>query len=65
MAVFLHLAAVAEIVGHLKDDIRQFQILLPFLIDGLITQKRSKDVASDRAGGITVPAMIDSCDDPC
>ena len=62
MAVLTHLAAVAQVVRHFQNDIGEFKIFLPFVLDGIVSGECAHDVSCDRSGGITVSLMIDRRD---
>lgn len=49
---------MVQVVRHFEDHAPQFQILLPFLIDRIIAEQCSENVARDGTGGVAVAAVI-------
>ena len=62
MAYIAHLAAFADILSEFQNDVRKFQVFLPFFFHGVISKQRAEDVSGDCAGRITVTFMIYSGD---
>ena len=50
VAVFIHLASIANVISDLQDDICKLQSFFPLIVDGIISQQCAEDIACHRAG---------------
>lgn len=54
---------MAQVIRHFEDHVPELQILLPFLVDRIIAEQRSENVARDGTCGVAVAAVIYGGDD--